>query len=334
LVAFDREKPGLGGALLACAIVAKMFPAVLLLGLVARRRWRDVRWTIACGCCLTIVALTILGRDPFIAFLTYQLPRLADGAAFSFIARPGTPLFFMSRNFSIASIVPKLRLLGATGLPPQVAAAPSLAYTVVVFWLAWRASAGDGARLQRAQRWLALLNLAALCSPLAPSAYVVAPTLWLLALLAGEVRGRTLPALGLGAAWLVVMGPPPLPDSVDLAIGLIAQVFIVAVNVWALLRGAPAVEVDGKDNIDAFDASTGVASPRWRVHGALFRQRANCAGAVDRADMSSARHAEQFADFGRAVGMARDLIRRGLPLSRHIARRPNSLSLDHGGHVD
>jgi len=34
--------------------------------------------------------------------------------------------------------------------------------------------------------WLALLNLAALRAPVAPSAYVVVPALWMLALLATE----------------------------------------------------------------------------------------------------------------------------------------------------
>jgi hypothetical protein len=271
LVAFDREKPALGGALLASSIVAKIFPAVLLLGLVARRRWRELWWTLACGSLLSIAALAILGRDPFIAFFSYQLPRLADGEAFSFIARNGTPVFFMSRNFSIASIVPKLHLLGVDGVPPQAAAVLSLAYAVLVLWLAWRASSGDGARLHRAQRWVAVLNLAALCSPLAPSSYVAAPTLWLLALLAGEVRGRVLRAFSLGAAWVVVVGAPPLPDAIDLAIGLIAQIVLVAINIWVLRRAAPAIEVDGKENIDAFDASTRVASSGWRVRGALLR---------------------------------------------------------------
>ena len=60
LVAFEQERPVLGGALLAFAIAAKMFPAVLLFGLAARRRWRDVWWTLACGSCLSVVALMVL----------------------------------------------------------------------------------------------------------------------------------------------------------------------------------------------------------------------------------------------------------------------------------
>jgi hypothetical protein len=55
------------------------------------------------------------------------------------------------------------------------------------------------------------LNLAALRSPVAPSAYVVVPSLWLLTLLASEVRGRPALVVGFAAAWLAVMGSPPCP---------------------------------------------------------------------------------------------------------------------------
>jgi len=271
LIAFDHERSSLGGALVAFAIVAKIFPAVVLIGLAAQRRWRDVLSTLAWGCGLSIVALAILGRDPFDAFLTYQLPRLADGSAFSFISRAGTPVFFTSRNFSIGAIVPKLRLLGLNGLPPQTSAVLSLVYAVTVVWLAWRGTPGERSRLRRAQRWLAALNLASLGSPLAPSAYVVAPTLWLLALLAGEIHGRPRRAVSIGAAWVVTVGAPPLPDPIDLTAGLIAQAVVVAVNVWALLRTARAIEADGKENVDAVDGSIGVAPDGRRLRWTLLR---------------------------------------------------------------
>jgi hypothetical protein len=45
--------------------------------------------------------------------------------------------------------------------------------------------------------------------------------LWLLALLAAEVRHRYTMAIAIGAAWVVIMGPPPLPDKIDLVSGLL-----------------------------------------------------------------------------------------------------------------
>jgi hypothetical protein len=87
--------------------------------------------------------------------------------------------------------------------------------------------------------WLALVNLAALRSPVAPSAYVTVPMLWSLALLAAEVRGRYSIAIALGAAWVVIMGPPPLPQTLDLVFGLIGQGLALALGIWVLMRFRP-----------------------------------------------------------------------------------------------
>jgi len=103
-------------------------------------------------------------------------------------------------------------------------------------WLAWRARLEPPNRRALVVVWLALLSLAALRSPLAPSAYVTAPVLWLLALLAAEVRSRYWMAMALGVAWTLIMGPPPLPDKVDLVVTMLGQVLVVATSVWALLH--------------------------------------------------------------------------------------------------
>jgi hypothetical protein len=84
--------------------------------------------------------------------------------------------------------------------------------------------------------WLGLLNLGALRSPVAPSAYVTAPMLWLLALLAGDVRGRYTRAIALAMVWLVIMGPPPLPGRADLMVGLFGQALALALGVWVVTR--------------------------------------------------------------------------------------------------
>jgi hypothetical protein len=76
--------------------------------------------------------------------------------------------------------------------------------------------------------WIGLLDLAALSSPIAPSAYVLAPVLWLLVLLATRVHGRRGLVAGLVLAWMVIVGPPPLPDRADLMVGIFGQAFTVA----------------------------------------------------------------------------------------------------------
>ncbi|HTO09541.1 MAG TPA: glycosyltransferase family 87 protein [Myxococcota bacterium] len=235
MVAFESRRAPLGGFLLAAAILAKLTPAVLLVALLARRRWRDLAWTALGGVVLWAAAWALLGPEPFRAFFGYQLPRLASGAAFSFAERPETPAFVVSRNFSAYGLAAKLRALGVSGASPAVGQVISGGYTLLLLWLAFTAREGV-TRLERAQRWLALLSLAALRSPVAPSAYVVVPSLWLLCLLAAEVRGRPWAAVGLAALWLGVMGPPPLPGTLEFVAGLASQGVVVALNLWVLLR--------------------------------------------------------------------------------------------------
>src|SRR5207247_1845157 len=109
-------------------------------------------------------------------------------------------------------------------------------YSLLLAGLAWRAGRGAPTRGAGVLIWLALLNLAALRSPVAPSAYVAAPVLWMLALLAGEVRGRYSSGAAIVIAWALIMGPPPLPDRIDLLAGLLGQGLAVALGVWVVLR--------------------------------------------------------------------------------------------------
>jgi Glycosyltransferase family 87 len=238
MVAFERRRGSMGGALLAFAILAKIFPAVLLFYLVARRNWRAIGWTAAFGCLFSLIGLAVLGWAPFEAFLTYQLPRLMTGKAFSFMEMKGVPPFMIVRNYSIQGLMTKLSLLGLPGIIRSVVIAVTIVYGLMVLLLSWRAGKNSavGSALRKAQVWLGLLNLAALQSPLAPSAYVLAPTLFLLCLLATEVRGRKLRGVAIVVAWLIIMGAPPLPEFPDLLTNLISQLFAFAINVWIVVR--------------------------------------------------------------------------------------------------
>jgi hypothetical protein len=236
MVAFDRRRFAVGGTLLSFAILSKIFPGVLLVMLAGQRRWRDIGWTLGIGVMFVMLALLILGTDPFVAFVSYQLPRIVSGEAFSFSERADVPAFIVSRNYSIYGIVAKLRLLSVVGVGPTTAHALTWAYTVLLLWLAWRMRLGPTDRRFQVMTWLALLNLAALRSPVAPSAYVTAPMLWSLALLAAEVRGKYSVAIALGAAWVVIMGPPPLPQKLDLVFGLLGQGLALALGIWVLMR--------------------------------------------------------------------------------------------------
>jgi hypothetical protein len=236
MASFHGRRLAWGGALLAAAILAKIFPAILLVLLAARREWRALGWTAAFAVIYALAGLVAFGPKPYVAFVSYQLPRLVSGAAFRFTHLGQHETFLISRNFSVAALGEKLLLLGAPHAAiAAVGAVPwifSLGLLVLVAWLA----RGERSRLAHAVVWVGLLDLAALRSPEAPSAYVLAPVLWLLVLLAPQVRGRRGIAAALVVAWVLVVGPPPLPDRVDLIVGLILQSFAVALCVSAALR--------------------------------------------------------------------------------------------------
>jgi hypothetical protein len=235
MVLFEIGWSVTGGALLAFAILSKISPGILLIALAAQRRWRDLAWTAAGFAGFTLIGILVLGIAPFSAFIGYEVPRLISGDAFSFVDLPSQSVFVTSRNFSITGIGARLRLLGlATPTHAQLMILAWL-FTLVVLWLAIQLRT-DGTRASRLTRSLGLLNLAALRAQAAPSAYVVVPALWMLALLASESRGRRWWPFVIASAWVVIVGPPPLPDRIDLIASGIGQAAMVGTCLWVSAR--------------------------------------------------------------------------------------------------
>jgi hypothetical protein len=236
---FEQRRPALGGGLLAVATVSKLFPVFLLVFLFARRQWRDLLWTLGACAVFSLLGLAVLGWAPFEAFLGYQLPRIQNGEAFAFYekAKP----FIISRNFGIPGLATKLAFLGVPGMSHALGSVLGWLYTLLLLALAWVAGRRPAARLADARIWLGLLSLAALRSPLAPSAYVGISMLWLLTVMAGELRGRWSWIAGFVLAWALIVGPPPLEGGVEFALGFLGQAIGIAIGVWGVLgsRVAP-----------------------------------------------------------------------------------------------
>src|SRR5262249_52809799 len=152
-----------------------------LLYLLARGRVRPAITALAWVAAYALFGLAELGPAPYIAFFTYQLPRLASGQAFAFFLGRAEML---AGNFGVYALPLKLRGRGVLGMTLAAAAWLSWIYgailTAVTVVAARRAS---GTRIDHLQRWLAILNLAALRSPLAPYVYVTSGVIWLLTLL-------------------------------------------------------------------------------------------------------------------------------------------------------
>ncbi|MGD2114366.1 MAG: glycosyltransferase family 87 protein [Acidobacteriota bacterium] len=255
MLAFAAGRRAGGGFLLAAAILAKMFPAVLLVPLLVRRRFRELAWTAGWGLALTALALAVFGPAPFVAFLGEHLPRLGDGSAFAFDeAWPVVADLVVADNQGVYGLARKL------GLGKPVAAHAGRIFGLLVLVAAGLAAhrLRGSSRWARGVLWLSLLGLASLASPGAWGDYVPSVAVWLLALVAlravDDRRWRiplavaapfqvfllgTYP-IGPGGEWapMALMLPLSAAGAV-LMLGLFATVLVVRPGGWAAgaLRG-------------------------------------------------------------------------------------------------
>ena len=222
MLAFESKRmfvQAIGGALLAFAIATKIWPGVLLLYHLCGKRWQPLAWTAGWLGIYSVLTLAMFGVAVFRDFLGYQLPRLASGEAFAFMAAADQPLV---TNMSVNAIPHKLHFLGHLAAKPPLLSpwivwsfsglalllvvvaglrhgrTPSAASAASAPSAASAASAPSAAsaadRLWRMRTWLAMLALVQLRSPFLPFTYGVIATLWLLLLpLPGRGKGGTTP---------------------------------------------------------------------------------------------------------------------------------------------
>ncbi|MEO8275711.1 MAG: glycosyltransferase family 87 protein [Thermoanaerobaculia bacterium] len=215
---FRRARP-VGGALLALATVGKIFPGVLALYLVFRRRWRDAIVTAAFGLIFCGAIYAVVGPAPFHAFVDYELPRLSSGESF---CRPFSRAFAVAHNMAPFGIPLKLEKLGVPGAGFSAGRWISTLYGLTIVALAlWAArrprtpeAAAPGIELPV---WLALLSLGTLASPFAPASYVLALVVWLAAI----DRENISPALA-GFVWIATSAPFLLPREGDFLVRVLA----------------------------------------------------------------------------------------------------------------
>lgn len=217
LLAFDARRFARGGLLLAAAILTKMFPAVLLVGLAVRRRWRALAWTAAWGAVLTAVTVAAFGTAPFTAFVGDHLPRLGSGAAFAFDeAWPELAPLVVADNHGVFGLARKL----GVGKPAAATISTSFAFLLAAAaaWVALRLASAS--RWQRAGTWLALLGLGSMSSAGAWADYVPVTAVWLLAMVAAAARGWRLAAPLAVVAFLQVTlaGTVPIGEWFDPAL--------------------------------------------------------------------------------------------------------------------
>jgi len=194
MVLLDRGRSASGGALLAFASASKLYPGLLGIFLLARRRWRDALVTAGFGAGFVAAAFLLFGRAPYDAFLAH-LPRLMSGESFPAFRNP----MAIAINHSIPGIVFKL---GLFGFPASFEAAKMVGTLYMLLVVAAIVLVARR-RLRPEEKplvWLAILILATLRSPFLPQAYAAFPSLWLLTLLGAR---QTVSAKRLGLVLLV-----------------------------------------------------------------------------------------------------------------------------------
>jgi hypothetical protein len=228
---------------LAAAILSKLFPALLLIPLVVRRRYREPGWTLGIGAGVSALALAILGPKPFSAFFGYHLPRLRDGRAFAFEdAWPEVADLVMAGNQGVYGIAQKLSTL--FGLDSSATLEQWLPTSYAVFLVVAAVAVGrrvPKSRGAHAAAWLGLVGLASLASAGAWTDYVPVTAVWLLAYLiptqAGSRIGLLLGALT-AAFQATLIGTMPLGEAADpgwlLPVSLISAVLLLATFVWGV----------------------------------------------------------------------------------------------------
>jgi len=243
MLAFETRRLGLGGGLLAAAVVTKIYPAVLLLLLLFQRRWRDLGTTLAWIAVLGISGLALLGAAPHRAFFDH-LPHLLDGAAFdSPFWDPNTRDVMTAIKIGVSEIPGRLRLLGVTLIPAELGSWLSHALGIGILALVWRAGRRTTSRSHSVILWLALLNLVVLQGPAAFIDYVPATSLWLLSFVSLEMAWNPRIAIWLTVCWAqlsTLLGSFPTPsypsNAQVAASSLLVTTLVLGLNLWCAMR--------------------------------------------------------------------------------------------------
>lgn len=231
MLLIERRRDAAGGALLAFITVSKLFPGLLLIYLIVRRRWRALAWTAGVSIALVLVSLLDTGWEPYRAFV-HHLPGLLSGEAFPAFRNPNA----IAKNYSVPGMVFKLGLFGVPGMAFGAAKIVGWIYTLVAVAVTVVVARRTLDREQQVLAWLAILILATLRSPFLPG-YAVWPPLWLLTILAARTTptARTMGVVLLAWVGLNVAVPQAgLDPRLATLIILIPQAVIVALTVLAL----------------------------------------------------------------------------------------------------
>jgi hypothetical protein len=157
---------------------------VLVVQLLARRRWRDAAWTTGAAAAFFALGIAVFGAETTGIFLREQVPRIVSGETMPPLAASRTRI---ADNLSLSGFALKLSAAGIAAIPDRLTRAAHWLFCVFTVGLTWWAATGtERSRAHDATQWLALLNLAALANPWAPATYIAIGFLWQATLIAAQ----------------------------------------------------------------------------------------------------------------------------------------------------
>jgi alpha-1,2-mannosyltransferase len=229
---FNISKP-MGGLLLAMSSVAKIFPGILFVYLIANKKFREAGWVVGFALILCVLAFIVVGPNPFQAFIGYELPKLSSGEAFS---GPFSRAFAVAANMAPFGVPLKLGQLGVPGMTLEVGRIVSSIHLLMVLILViWSGRQKPRSNTEMISVWISLICLGSLASPFAPANYILVSLIILICLNGEFLR------LWMVISMLLLIGIPFLvsqeaPFFIQALAFLPSQIFAIAIPAFILYR--------------------------------------------------------------------------------------------------
>lgn len=233
-----------GATLLAYAALAKIFPGILAVVVLAQRDWRRLAALTLAG--VVLIALTVVtqGLRPFQDFASTAVPEISSGAAFPQAEVPA----YAHANWTFYGETVRARFLGLAWFTRPRGLAATQVYGLLVValaaWIGWKRRFDltlDSDRLALLRMAVALVGLMAFRSPFAGAMYGAISTIWVMGLAAAAATSQVkqigwLVATG-ALAWTIWIIPSPgMPATGGWLWATGLQMFAcIAVNVWTVL---------------------------------------------------------------------------------------------------
>lgn len=251
MAAFTFNKP-VGGILLAMSSVAKIFPGILVVYLLAQKKFREIGWVVGFAVVLSTIAFIAVGQYVFQAFINYELPQLSSGEAFS---APFSRAFAVARNMAPFGIPLKLGWLGLPGMTLGIGKIVSSIHLLMVLILAiWSGRQKPRSNTEMISVWISLISLGSLVSPFAPANYVLVPVILLVCL-----NREFFPLWLVISIWLMISAPFLISREASFLIQTLcylpSQFITIAVPAFILYRAGLKVRIAQKSMLEVPIAS-------------------------------------------------------------------------------